>query len=67
MTPKQRAYVQVPGRQITWPATLTEEQALDAARATMICETCYWWTDYHEPCAEQKYVRGCIHWKRGSK
>jgi hypothetical protein len=49
-----------------WPALLTLDQVVEIARATMVCTTCALAivADDGEPCPEQKYVRGCIHWKR---
>jgi len=47
-----------------WPRLLTIEQAQDVARATMLCETCEWATRVGDECAEQAFVKGCIHWKR---
>jgi hypothetical protein len=48
---------------IEWPARLTLDQALDVARHTMQCSTCKWAVRPGDECAEQEFVRGCIHWR----
>jgi len=50
----------------SWPALLTLSQAQDVARATMHCLLCYWSTYEREPCPEQEFVSGCIHWRSGA-
>jgi hypothetical protein len=53
--------VELPPR---WPALLTLDQAQDVARATMVCDTCGWAVREAEPCPEQEYLLGCIHYVR---
>lgn len=49
---------------VEWPARLTRDQVLEVAKATMLCETCEWAVrPVGDECAEQHFVRGCIHWK----
>lgn len=48
----------------TWPAQLTLAQVLGIARGVMRCETCQRAVrgDDGQPCPEQAYVQGCVHW-----